>query len=138
MTVYPKRPCAHVGCRKYSEPGCSYCAEHESEHKEFLRQKRRERWNRIEEQRLSANERGYTSAWVRARKQYLMEHPLCAMCGKPATDVDHIVPHRGDRQLFWNRNNWQSLCHECHSRKTLTEVARTHDESWSNKKNQTT
>jgi hypothetical protein len=24
-----------------------------------------------------------------------------------ATDVDHIIPHRGDKKLFWNESNWQ-------------------------------
>ena len=23
--------------------------------------------------------------------------------------MDHIVPHRGDQKLFWNRGNWQPL-----------------------------
>lgn len=55
-----------------------------------------------------------------------MEHPLCVEClrhGKatPATDVDHIVPHKGNKRLFWDRSNWQPLCHECHSRKTVLE-----------------
>jgi hypothetical protein len=34
---------------------------------------------------------------------------------KPAKVVDHIVPHRGDMSLFWDRANWQSLCANCHS-----------------------
>jgi 5-methylcytosine-specific restriction endonuclease McrA len=29
--------------------------------------------------------------------------------------VDHIVPHRGNRGLFWARSNWQSLCATCHN-----------------------
>lgn len=33
-----------------------------------------------------------------------------------ATVVDHITPHRGDKALFWDSANWQSLCAECHSR----------------------
>ncbi len=37
---------------------------------------------------------------------------------KPATDVDHVIPHRGNEQLFWDEENWQALYHECHSRKT--------------------
>ena len=41
--------------------------------------------------------------------------------GAPATDVDHIIPHRGDKKLFWDSGNWQSLCHECHSRKSYSE-----------------
>ncbi|WP_435645121.1 HNH endonuclease [Butyricicoccus porcorum] len=38
-----------------------------------------------------------------------------------ATVVDHIVPHRGDPKLFWDQTNWQSLCKQCHDRKTMTE-----------------
>jgi 5-methylcytosine-specific restriction protein A len=38
-----------------------------------------------------------------------------------ATVVDHIVPHRGDVKLFWDENNWQSLCKSCHDHKTMTE-----------------
>ena len=34
------------------------------------------------------------------------------------TDVDHIKPHRGDLKLFWDRSNWQALCHRHHSMKT--------------------
>ena len=37
-----------------------------------------------------------------------------------ATDVDHIVPHRGDPVLFWDQSNWQALCHSHHSIKTST------------------
>jgi len=34
---------------------------------------------------------------------------------EPARIVDHIRPHRGDLGLFWDSNNWQSLCWTCHS-----------------------
>lgn len=37
------------------------------------------------------------------------------------TDVDHIVPHRGDPELLYDEANLQSLCHECHSKKTARE-----------------
>jgi 5-methylcytosine-specific restriction protein A len=39
----------------------------------------------------------------------------------PATVVDHIVPHRGNQKLFWDRKNWQSLCKTHHDRKTAQE-----------------
>ena len=39
----------------------------------------------------------------------------------PATVVDHIVPHKGDKKLFWDSGNWQPLCGPCHSRKTAKE-----------------
>lgn len=38
-----------------------------------------------------------------------------------ATVVDHIVPHRGDDRLFWDEENWQALCKNCHDSKTMTE-----------------
>jgi 5-methylcytosine-specific restriction protein A len=49
----------------------------------------------------------------------LKKHPLCAMCEKQgrtkaAVLVDHIKPHKGDSQLFWDKSNWQSLCKHCH------------------------
>ena len=41
---------------------------------------------------------------------------MCAAIGvqTPACVVDHIIPHRGDSKLFWNRRNWQSLCNPHH------------------------
>ena len=36
-------------------------------------------------------------------------------CGAAASIVDHIVAHRGDQSLFWDKANWQPLCVHCHS-----------------------
>lgn len=77
----------------------------------------RERKARHDANRPSARERGYGTRWDKARAGYLLKHPACAMCRKPATVVDHIIPHRGDRDLFWDiKNNWQPLCTPCHSK----------------------
>ena len=38
-----------------------------------------------------------------------------------ATVVDHIIPHKGNRKLFWDMNNWQPLCKFHHDQKTATE-----------------
>ena len=63
--------------------------------------------------------RGYGHKWRIARGQYLRRNPICACgCERPATEVDHIVPHRGDDDLFWNVANWQGLTKACHSAKT--------------------
>lgn len=61
--------------------------------------------------------------WMDARTSFLARHPLCVECHKTgmvtvATDVDHITPHRGNYELFWDVHNWQALCHTHHSRKT--------------------
>lgn len=44
----------------------------------------------------------------------------CDMCGRLEGDTsklvaDHIKPHRGNPVLFWDENNLQCLCTECHS-----------------------
>lgn len=78
----------------------------------------------------SSTERGYGSAWRRARLRFLYENPLCVFClargrGSRATVVDHKVPHRGDQQLFWDEKNWQALCSPCHNRdKKLIEAGK--------------
>jgi 5-methylcytosine-specific restriction protein A len=71
--------------------------------------------------RGTARQRGYDSRWEKARKTYLMSHPLCLMCKKdgrvtPATVVDHRIPHKGNQELFWDTDNWQPLCAPHHNR----------------------
>lgn len=75
----------------------------------------RERKARHDAVRPSARERGYDSAWDKARAGFLVKHNQCAMCDAPATIVDHVIPHKGDKRLFWDRSNWQPLCTPCHS-----------------------
>lgn len=31
-----------------------------------------------------------------------------------ASVVDHIIPHQGDQELFWDEDNWQALCKHHH------------------------
>jgi len=57
--------------------------------------------------------------WSRVRRQQLRKEPLCAMCFErglitAATVADHVVPHRGDWNLFWT-GKLQSLCAACHN-----------------------
>ncbi len=61
-----------------------------------------------------------TADWRRLRWQVLVEAQFtCAMCGRvgdsPSLVADHITPHRGSRDLFWDRGNLQCLCSACHS-----------------------
>lgn len=109
------RPCTYPGCGKLVHDGTGRCEQHR--HVE-----RRE----ADLQRGSAASRGYSAAWQRARAGFLKAHPLCVRCEQAdlvtaATIVDHIVPHRGDKERFWTRANWQPLCKPCHDRKTATE-----------------
>lgn len=110
MPARPLRPCSYPGCNQLVTSG--RCEKH-------MRQDRQ----RIDKQRGTAAQRGYNSRWRRYREQYLREYPLCAECEKPtpATVVDHIIPHKGNKQLFWDPDNHQPLCKSCHDRKTALE-----------------
>lgn len=60
------------------------------------------------------------------RQQILMRDSLCVECAKrgrfiPATEADHIKPHKGDMSLFLDIDNGQGLCKSCHSEKTMRE-----------------
>lgn len=75
---------------------------------------------------LTTAQRGYGGKWQRYRLKFLERNVLCVMChaqGKvvEATVVDHIVDHRGNQALFWDRANHQALCKPCHGIKTAAE-----------------
>ncbi len=61
-----------------------------------------------------------SAAWKRLRKAKLAASPVCETClprVTAATEVDHVKAiNLGGAPLDWD--NLQSLCHECHSRKT--------------------
>jgi len=59
---------------------------------------------------------------------YLQAHPIAIDYFEThngvvylAEVVDHIIPHRGDMKLFWDRNNWQGLTKADHDCKTALE-----------------
>lgn len=69
----------------------------------------------VDKRRPNARQRGYDTKWQKARTGFLQKHPNCAMCGQPATVVDHIQRHAGDMHKFWDSKNWQSLCTHHHN-----------------------
>lgn len=107
------RACTHLGCG-----GGQPCAEHTKQR---------------DQRRGTAFSRGYDARWQRESKLHLKKYPLCGMrpggqlsvmskCKDegivtPGDLVDHVRPHRGDKRLFWDKSNWQTLCHSCHNRK---------------------
>jgi len=106
MPYKPKKACCYPRCNKLVRLGHTYCDEHQKQY---------------EHKRGTATQRGYTYRWNKARILFLNQYPLCTMCNEPATVVDHIIPHKGNEQLFWDELNWQSLCTKCHNRKTMKE-----------------
>lgn len=118
-TMRAKSICNAPACGKLiNSPG--YCAKHQHIPKQHKQQ--------YEAKRESASARGYSSQWRKARIGYLAKHPLCCECTKrglvvAGNVVDHIKPHLGDKGLFWDSDNWQTLCATCHNRKTAKENA---------------
>ena len=101
--------CRHPGCKVILDGG-GWC----DKHRPPRRQKKR--YENIYS----------TSSWKRIRLKQLSTSPLCQRCEfysltTIADDVDHVIPHRGDLNLFRDAKNLQSLCHRCHSWKTNQE-----------------
>lgn len=110
---FSKPACAYPRCGRRASRG-SLCAVHAG-------QAERER-ERLEPWRAWYR----TEAWRRVRVAVLRRAPRCQCgrrgCRELAEVVDHRVPHRGDRRLFWDVRNLQALSKRCHDRKTGGEV----------------
>ena len=112
MARRPKQLCNRPGCNGIVDNGVCYkCGP--------------SRKPQQADTRPSAGARGYGARWRKARLLWLGQarNSLCVECLKDevteaATVVDHIVPHRGDMELFWDEDNWQSLCQMHHCKKT--------------------
>ena len=117
-----KKICKAKNCSNLCDYSIGYCEEH-LHIPEQLKKARQQRNDRL---RGTAHSRGYNKDWKRDRLIHLENEPLCRECLKdnvytPATEVDHIIPHRGDMKKFWDKNNCQSLCKIHHSKKTASE-----------------
>lgn len=91
-----------------------YCDAHQKDRRQY------------DQHRGNSAQRGYNTAWRKFRDGFLRRHPLCVHCVEQgittaATVVDHIIPHKGDTVLFWQKGNHQPLCKACHDRKTRAE-----------------
>ena len=106
------RPCRFGRCPHITTHPSGYCEQHRS--------------LAYQDNRPTSAQRGYDSAWRKLRALHLAQHPYCVMCeamGKVerATEVDHIVPHKGDDALRLDPENLQSLCAWHHKSKTARE-----------------
>jgi len=119
MPRAPARACRATNCSNLTRHPSGYCDEHAA-----LRvSKPRIRFDRsADKHRPSPSKRGYGKKWQKLRRIVLSQNPECAMCGAPATHVDHIVPLADGGTN--DRENLQPLCHSCHTRKTLGDVRR--------------
>ncbi|MDE0844280.1 MAG: HNH endonuclease signature motif containing protein [Psychrobacter pacificensis] len=127
MPMMPTKLCSHAGCNA-SAGANGVCRLHKPKPKHQkatqIKQAEPAKLKRIDN-RPSSAQRGYDARWRSARELYLADEPLCRNCMLQniitgADVVDHIIPHRGDYELFWDQTNWQPLCYSCHSIKTTT------------------
>lgn len=106
MPNRPLSPCAVRTCRGRATNG-RYCVDHAHLNKQ----------SRKPDTRPSASARGYDRKWQRIAAAHKKAHPHCVVCGEPVEHTDHIVPRSQGGSDKWE--NLQSLCHSCHSQKTV-------------------
>ena len=112
-------PCHFPGCPELARPRESYCEKHANYREAIEKETRPVRFPRPT---ASSTRRGYGVRWRQLRLAFLREHPICVVCGRPATDVDHIVPKvEGGSDA---EENLQPLCRACHLKKTARDINR--------------
>ena len=103
MPRKPLRACSVPGCPGIAIVG-SYCPNHSvTARREYV------------DDRPSASRRGYDRKWRRIRAQFLTAHPICADCGREATEPHHVVPRAEGGSDRWD--NLVPLCGDCHKRR---------------------
>lgn len=119
MPAAPRKQCRKPGCNKLSIS--TYCEVHAKKKEAELKNQQRE----YEKLRGTRTERGYNNRWLKASKAF-RTGKVCVMCekrgvAKLAECTDHIIPHKGDEELFWDETNWQPLCIACNTAKAASE-----------------
>lgn len=112
MASKPLRPCQHPGCAVLTRNG--WCLAHKPKPAGRRESAAWHSWYNL-------------PIWTDdLRPAQLLREPFCRECARRglrvrATDVDHVQDHKGNWALFIDPANHQSLCHSCHSQKTMRE-----------------
>lgn len=121
-------PVACPDCGQPSVRGKRFCEKHLENNSRMAAERARDK-QRYDENPYRA---WYGLAiWPRLKAQFFSADPMNAICAhidtrtgercnKPAEEVDHIIPHRGNWDLFTDLKNLQGLCHRHHSQKTAS------------------
>jgi 5-methylcytosine-specific restriction endonuclease McrA len=57
------------------------------------------------------------------RKEILKEQSVCCRCGADTDlQVHHIVPPKGNEELFFDKSNLVTICSSCHRIETAKEI----------------
>lgn len=61
--------------------------------------------------------------WQKLRNKIIDKQPYCTICMKTwSLQVDHIIEFKNNPELFFDENNLQTLCINCHSIKSGIEL----------------
>ena len=124
-----KRICQYSGCNEMAEPGHIYCEKHliesQKKHQEWLKNHNKKK---PFENATRAN--NYNNAEWRALRREVLKRDgyQCCQCGITAAEsgypleIHHIIPSKGNKELFYNINNCVTLCKVCHARITQQEI----------------
>src|SRR3990167_10022575 len=97
------KPCTYPGCRNFATLR-GRCTRHiKQEQQAYDHERDKQDWRKWVK----------SDRYVKASRIFKAEHPLCIECNKAgkvkAVEIlDHIVPHEGNWEKFWDWNNWQS------------------------------
>jgi len=113
MPLKAKHPCNKSGCPALTAE--RFCETHTQENRRA-----------VDANRDPTSRQLYDRRWNVARVLFLRKNPLCVECKKTgrvvaANVVDHVEPHRGNYQKFWDQTKWQPMCKPHHDAKTAKE-----------------
>ena len=119
MPFLPGRPCRKSGCPHITRNLNGFCDDHQGYEKAV----RNNYEKRPKENSLTPSFFYQSRRWIRFRNWFRSKYPLCKRCldekrgPVPMKIVDHIIPiDQGGAK--YSEGNCQSLCQECHNRKT--------------------
>lgn len=83
--------------------------------KQFRRPKNKRSKRFVPKERTDRQAMYNTPEWKTYRFRYLHHNPTCYTCGAPSKVLEHVIPHKGNTDLFWNITNIIPLCTKCHN-----------------------
>lgn len=124
-----KRLCQFSGCNEMAVEHHTYCAKHlvesQKKHQEWL-----ESHNKKKPFENAKRTNNYNNAEWRALRNEVLKRDnyQCCQCGAGAEEsgfpleIHHIIPPKGNKELFYDKNNCVTLCKACHARITQMEI----------------
>lgn len=113
MPMTPPTRCPHCLMLLPSGKGAEWCSCAVSR----ARRERRKGWRGAGWDEVPS---AWKKRWKQVRDAWIAEHPFCVMCGCVGTEVDHVKGKSALKTIedLLDTNAIQTLCKNCHKRKT--------------------